>query len=364
MADLSGLRRLLELMGPEFGMIVSDTTGVFPGDRGLAERLAFIFNWSMVHRGEVATDVTYDRTKVLYTIAKHNSEISAAVQEYGDYLSGTGKYKKMASYWERMKEYEIKLARYNDLVHEAIVTGERKPAKSKRPKKPSIKGLPKRPKLKMPEFVTFIRSPFCVSFEITGHPGTQPYRFMAINAHLYYGNTRADRWQEFDALMDWTIGRVKGDDTYYSDYLLLGDLNLDFDKPKSDRKRLSDRLKSFDSDSNESVNVNFPFLDPHKGRRSVFRTNARLTETFDQIGLFFRDKRFPKYTENPNMDSGLHPCGPDYGVFNFADLFGEALVGKRIEDMTAAQKKKFFPRFEHKASDHMPLWLRLPLPRE
>ena len=35
--DLSGLRRLMSLMPSEYGLIVSDTTGAFPGRRGLAE---------------------------------------------------------------------------------------------------------------------------------------------------------------------------------------------------------------------------------------------------------------------------------------------------------------------------------------
>ena len=42
MGDLSGLRELVRRMGPEYDLIVSDKTGAFPGDKGLAERLAFI----------------------------------------------------------------------------------------------------------------------------------------------------------------------------------------------------------------------------------------------------------------------------------------------------------------------------------
>ena len=41
-----------------------------------------------------------------------------------------------------------------------------------------------KPRVKLPFFLTFIRQPFCVSFEIPGHPATTPYRFMTINAHL------------------------------------------------------------------------------------------------------------------------------------------------------------------------------------
>ncbi len=38
MDDLSGLRRLMSLLGSEFSMVVSDLTGVFPGEPGLARQ--------------------------------------------------------------------------------------------------------------------------------------------------------------------------------------------------------------------------------------------------------------------------------------------------------------------------------------
>ena len=50
MDDLSGLNRIMEHLGPEFGMVVSDKTGVFPGASGLGERLGFVFRWSIVKR--------------------------------------------------------------------------------------------------------------------------------------------------------------------------------------------------------------------------------------------------------------------------------------------------------------------------
>ena len=56
--DLSGIRRLMELLGPDFSLVISDTTGAFPGRRGLPERLGFIYNWRVVERTEVATDIT------------------------------------------------------------------------------------------------------------------------------------------------------------------------------------------------------------------------------------------------------------------------------------------------------------------
>ena len=58
MDNLNGLRRLRSLFGPEFSMVVSDQTGVFPGEPGVGERLGFIYRWNTVERMEVASDVT------------------------------------------------------------------------------------------------------------------------------------------------------------------------------------------------------------------------------------------------------------------------------------------------------------------
>lgn len=84
-----------------------------------------------------------------------------------------------------------------------------------------------------------------------------------------------------------------------------------------------------------------------------FRTNARDNQTFDQIGLFFRERGLPTHLDNKDM--GTNEIGPDYGVFNFVNLFQDALGQSREE---------LYPRFEHKVSDHLPLWLRLPLPKD
>ena len=315
MDNLSGLRRLMSLLGPEFSLIVSDQTGVFPGESGVGERLGFIYRTSVVHRGEVATDITYDRTKVLDTIAE-NYDVFSAI---------------MGPYAGRLKAYE---------------EGTRST----------------KPRLRMPVFLTFIRQPFSVSFRISGHPGTQPYEFMAVNAHLYFGRYISDRRQEFNALMEWITGRVTADHrAYYPNFILLGDLNLDFDNPNTDRARIEEHLKTFNNASGEEVNVYFPFLDPHPTRQEPFRTNARLTQTFDQIGVFSRDNRLPTFVDNAIM--GQDPRGPDYGVFEFVNLFSEALLQRPYRDLADGDEKNdFLARFEHKVSDHMPLWVRLPLP--
>ena len=108
------------------------------------------------------------------------------------------------------------------------------------------------------------------------------------------------------------------------------------------------------------MNVNFPFLDIHPTRDKHFRSNARLTESFDQIGLFSRDSRLPTFQDNATMGQDFR--GPDFGVFDFVNLFSDAVLGRGFADLSRSEKTEFLARFEHKVSDHMPLWLRLPLP--
>ena len=313
MDDLSGLRRLMSLLGPEFSLVVSDLTGVFPGEPGLGERLGFIYRRKAVERMEVASDVTYDRTKVIDSIASNYETFTGNIEPYvkqlTDYYSGRRKTK---------------------------------------------------PRLDLRVFLSFIRQPFCVAFRIAGHPDTRPYEFMAVNAHLYFGNYINDRRQEFNALVDWIMGRFKTEShAYYPNFILMGDLNLDYDNPARDRARIEEQIKSLNGELVEA-NVNFPFLDVHPDRYEVFRTNARMTETFDQIGLFNRDIRLPTYMDNATM--GSQSKGPDYGVFEFCHLFSEAVLDRPFKELSKAERSDFIGRFEHKVSDHMPLWVRLPLP--
>jgi len=320
MADLEGFHKLYSLMGSDFEAVVSDTTGVFPGESGVGERMAFIYNKNLVKRGYMASDISYDRSKLLDTLIEHRQEIAAVLEPQAEYLA-------------------------------ALKAWESNPQGKK----------PKRPTLRLPVFLTFIRQPFCVSFKIVGHPNTRPYYLSAVNAHLLFGDSIDDRRQEFDALMAWLIARMKEEDSnYFPNFVLLGDLNLDFDNPLSDRDRIEQQIKTFNQDMAGKAQVNFPFLDPHPRQEQPFRTNARLSETFDQIGFFSVDDRLPTSQDNATM--GSQPHGPDYGVFNFVELFRDALEFPPIADMNAATKKDFFRKFEYEVSDHLPLWVRLPLP--
>ncbi|MEM9091347.1 MAG: endonuclease/exonuclease/phosphatase family protein [Cyanobacteria bacterium P01_F01_bin.53] len=323
MDDLEGFDHLLDLMGPDFHAVVSDRTGVFPGERGIGERLGFIYNKRVIERGDVVSDISFDRSKLIKTIIDN---------------------------YEILREDLLPYLKFLD-AHKAW---------SQNPTRKE----PTPPPVKIPIFLTFIRQPFCASFRIVGYPGTDPYKIMAVNAHLYFGDSVTDRQQEFDALMQWILGRLQDTDTaYHPNFVLMGDLNLDFDNPKTDRARITKHIKAFDTEVQalkSAANIYFPFLDPHPIHNTLFRTNARLKETFDHIGFFNQDPRLPQYQNRAKM--GLQQQGPDYGMFNFVALFNDALNNKPIDDLTKTKKKAFYQKFEHEVSDHMPIWSRLPLP--
>jgi hypothetical protein len=322
MDELEGFDRLREFLGPDYHATVSGKTGVFPGERGLGERLGFLYNSGIVKRGEVVAGIGIDRTKLLQTMIENYEPLLAAVGPYIEYLQATDAWEQGGS------------------------TGTQ----------------PKAPKVKLPVFLSFIRQPFITSFRIIGHPGTEPYELMAVNAHLYFGKSIDDRRQEFDALMNWILARVKEKDTtYFPNFVLMGDLNLDFNNPKRDRPRIEAHIASFDEAvKGTDANVYFPFIYEHPVTQAVLRTNARLSETFDQIGFFSHDPRLPNLATHAMM--GTNSRGPEYGVVNFVRLFQEALEHPPVEEMSREQQKKFFRKFEYEVSDHLPLWVRIPLP--
>jgi hypothetical protein len=320
MDNLGGFNHLLNLMGEDFNAVVSDVTGVFPGEQGLGERLGFIYNSAMIRRGRVVSDISLDRSKLLATMVEHHQVLIEAVTPYLKYLDAL-------KAWEKVK------------------TGAK----------------PTAPKVQLPVFLTFIRQPFCASFEILGHPDTESYKIMAVNAHLYFGDSTEDRRQEFDALMNWIVERVKTEDeAYYPNFVLMGDLNLDFDEPEQDWNRIENHIKTFKTQMGKAANVYFPFLEKHPIHQKTFRTNARMSETFDQVGIFSRDRRLPSLAQQPLM--GSQPSGLDYGVVNFVELFRDALGLPSLSAMSKPELKDFYAKFEHEVSDHMPIWVRLPLP--
>ena len=316
MDNLEGVQYLKQQIQKEnsrFRILLSDATGTFPGESGLTERLCFLYNLDFVRRDEVVSDITYDRSKLMATLYENMDQLNAAFEDYK----------------KKMDSFNMELR------------------KSK-------------PNLKVPVFLSFIRQPYCVAFSL-GTPDTKkPFEIMAVNAHLLFGNYMSDRELEFQALMEWIIERVKQENkTYYDNFMLLGDLNLNFDNPDKDISRIASYLKSFDSDSGNEFMVNFPFLDVHPEQSEVWRTNARKSETFDHIGFFFNDGRLPDHTKNDAAGKNNY----DFRVFDFVKLFAKATENTTIDQMTSSQKKSFFSKFEHKVSDHMPIWVRLPLPK-
>lgn len=341
--------------GGRYGLVASDITGGnMPAGTGLRERLAFLFRWDRVERTEVASDITIDRSAVLDALYDNRADFSAAFETRASDLA-VSEYKhrqKLRVHREKLKQWRA-----------AGSTGSQ-------PKKPAWK----KPPFVLPHFVTFIRTPHCVSFRIGGKAGAKPYEFLALNAHLLYGHKTKqaeERRMEFFALVEWLAARAKNvKNLYHKDLVLFGDLNLDFDDPGSDRKQIDAVLTGLNKGqlTRTGVTVNFPLLSVHPSRANlprnerIFRTNARQEQTYDQIALFIHDKRLPGVPQNA-VAGTKGEDEYDYGVFNFVDLFAEALHGKPFKKLADNQKKSLLGKFEHDVSDHMPIWIRLPLPK-
>ena len=344
--ETAGITRLCELTGPDYGLLLSDVVGTFPGESGNEERLAYLYNRGLVRRGELVTEVTTSRNKVLRTMAEHH-------QTFFDEMDANETAKNLREYVsETLPAYR-----------EALARGEN-------PREPRIPRF----SVNVGTFVQFIRTPFAAAFEVQGHPGLEPYRFLAVNAHLHFGRP-ANRRAEAGALIEWILGKVRSGEG--ANTLLLGDLNFDFDNPTRDLQRIQARYEELGGfDEEENVFVSFPFIFPHPRplqehpTGKVFRSNIVLSQTYDQIGVFSQDERLRQRLQttpdghSPNEQWGQSGA-PDYGVFDFVDLFSRALNdGRAIADLSRDERSDFLDRFEHRVSDHMPIWIRIPLPSD
>jgi len=144
---------------------------------------------------------------------------------------------------------------------------------------------------------------------------------------------------------------------------MFGDLNLDFDNPVTDRKKIDADLKAINNKhlgGKKSGTLYLPFLDPHPSTGEVLTSNARLNQTYDQIAFVARDPRLP--TPAARSTVGQVPGGFDFNMFNFVQLFAQALHGKTYGELSKSAKKSLIGKFEHDLSDHMPIWVRLPKP--
>lgn len=326
--DLQGVKHLKELMGSSYDMLISDTTGNYPGEGTAPERLAYLYRRSRVQLREVASDITYDRTKVVDSLYAFRDRFTRAFDEYTEKLTA----------WE-------------------IETEVRKAAGLKPKDKPGIR---------LPEFVTFIRQPHCAAFSMGSRHSRKPYTFLAVNVHLLYGEDKEERRKEFLAAVSWLVDRAKNaDNMYYPNIVFMGDCNLDFRDPEKDRKVVRrllaslNRTEGLETDPDKAV-MNFPFIDPHPGQEDVFKTAARMKDTYDQIAFIFLDPRFPDYKQNRVAGETLD--GFDYGVFNTINLFSQALKGANYEDLPADEQKELISHSEFDVTDHMPIWVRLPMP--
>lgn len=326
MDDLSGITHLKELAGNDYGLVVSDVTGVKPGTSGNPERLAYLFNWKRIQRTALASDITYDRSEIAKNLYENSTEFDGAWKHHAQRLGS----------WEEKA----------------------------RQKKEQGKRAPSKPPIALPRFLSFIRQPHYVSFRIPGAQDAAPYEFLVVNAHLLYGENPEEREWEFRALIEWLTVRAKqADKLYHPNLLLLGDCNLDFDRSVTVmRDDIDDMIKSLNKrflKSKKAATANFPMLTPHPNR-GVLRTALRQGQTYDQIGLFVRDRRLPK-PEN-NLTAGSAADGFDYGVFNIAELIAEALHGKTLTQLTKTQRNTIYKKSEFDISDHMPAWIRFRRP--
>lgn len=325
MDDLSGFEHLLSLLGNDYGMVVSDVTGAKPGESGNIERLGFLFNWKRIQRTALASDITFGRSEIADNLYDHRSQFSRA----------------WTKYTKKLNEREAKAKKNKKL--------------GKRP--------PPKPAIELPRFVSFIRQPHCVSFRIKGGNNAKPYEFLVVNAHLLYGTNKEERQWEFKALLEWLTIRAKYVDTlYHPNLLLLGDCNLDFDTVPVMREDVDAFLKGLNKTvlkSKKAAEANFPMLTAHP-QHGILRSALRQEQTYDQIGIFSNDPRLPK--PDDNKIAGASPGSYNYGVFNIANLLANALHGKDIDQVTKTQQKAIYKKAEFDITDHMPIWMRLPLP--
>lgn len=326
MDDLTGFEHLLALLGSDYGMVVSDVTGATPGSSGNSERLGFLFNWKRIQRTALASDITFDRSDIANNLYDHRAQFSKA--------------------WTK----------HTKALHD-------RETKVKQNKKQGKKS-PSKPPIELPRFVTFVRQPHCVSFRIKGRTTARPYEFLVVNAHLLYGTNKDERHWEFLALIEWLTLRAKYAQTlYHPNLLLLGDCNLDFDNVPNMRKDVDAYLKGLNKTvlrSKKAAQANFPMLSAHP-KEGILRSALRQTQTYDQIGLFSNDPRLPKPEDN--NAAGVSPGSYNYGVFNIANLLANALHGKPIDQITKAQQNVIYKKAEFDITDHMPVWMRLPLPQ-
>lgn len=305
--SLYALRDRLRSHGAPWDIVFSDVTGMAPGYTGMAERHAVLYRSDRVRRGDLASDLSFDR--------------SAVIENSNDAL-------------RQLVSLEIEKAGQDGLW--ATITQ-------------WLGGQQKLMGARLKRFVQFIRTPHVVEFIVDGPDGS--YEFYVVNAHLVSGDSKTERELEFFALLEWLLldsrTTVAKDNTTY---LLMADLNLDFQSNVDKRRRaFADYITSINREKKLKAKVNFPFLD------GGFFTNARRDQTYDHIAWISTDTRLPRGRHNDQAGQ-LGPDGYDYGMFDFVQAFSDAGPG------ATASGEPDYDRYTHDFTDHMPIWVRFHLP--
>jgi endonuclease/exonuclease/phosphatase family metal-dependent hydrolase len=292
-----------------YRLLISDATGKPVDGKGLSERMVFLYDTRRVKLSQVVSDVSLDLGSIVGNVNGALRQVREAMVQESPGDLGT----RLAGWFEQLMPFSQD---------------------------------------KLESFLQFIRAPYLATFEVQGIQN-QSYKLACVNAHLWYGKPK-QREREFFALLDWMARRASLPDNQLDAQVmvLMGDLNLDFSS-NNDKRRAAIEKVIVDLNANRPDNearVNFPFLDKHPAHAAAFTTNARKSETFDQIAWFGRDDRFPRGRHNEQAGT-ISADDFDYGMLDFVRLFGDTGLSE-VE------------RFEFDLSDHMPIWVRLPLPSQ
>lgn len=305
--SLYALRNRLRAGGVPWEVVISDVTGMAPGYTGMAERHAVLFRADRVRRGDLASDLSFDRSAVV----KNSDEALRVLVSKEIEIAGKD------GFWAKIAGW--------------------------------LGGQQKLIGARLKRFVQFIRTPHIVEFVFEGPDGA--YEFYVVNAHLVSGQSKTERELEFFALLEWLlIDSRKTVVEQRKTFLLMADLNLDFESNVDKRRQaFEEYITSINTEKRLRAKVNFPFLDG-----GLF-TNARGDETFDHIAWVTADKRMPRGRHNEQAGD-LGPDEYDYGMFDFVQAFSDAGPGEKDDG------NPDFDRYTHDLTDHMPIWVRLPLP--
>lgn len=320
------LFHLQEQLGSNYEVVLTDIAGGVPGKDYMRERLAFVFRTNRITHTALASDISFERSALLDEIYDHREEFIQAFEQR-----------------------EQDLQEWTEKNEQREAEGKRKLSK---------------PPFVLPRFVQFIRTPQIASFEVKPIGDAEPYEFLAVNAHLLYGDKskqKEERELEFKALLAWLINRAKERGRKYAkNLMLLGDLNLDFEAADIRREAINAFIRDLNDNQLKGApaKVNFPFIDKHPSQDEVFRTNARKDQTYDQIALISDDNRLPPSELNEQAGS-LGANDFDYGMFDFVRLFFDTFPA-----LQQLPKRNRYSKFEYDVSDHMPIWIRLARPFE